>query len=75
MNDLIWLVSNGYEVSIEADNRRTGIVSVGDVAVRLDRAYAINYERVETFWSEEHGIEGALKKAREWVEINYPDGD
>lgn len=79
MDDLTWLISHGYEVSIEAGDNRTGEVCGADIAVRLDRSYwshdevfgTVEYQRwikERTFWGEESGISGALKKAREWAE-------
>lgn len=76
--DLVWLVSHGYEVSVEAGNNRTGPVCGADVAVRLDRVYwreeevhdTVEYQRYareRTFWGGEHGTEGALAAARAWA--------
>jgi hypothetical protein len=79
--DLIWLVSHGYEVSIEAGDRRTNEVSGADVAVRLDRHYLTDVysnDHVEAFWGGEHGTEGALAAARAWAveqERKETDGD
>lgn len=82
--DLVWLVSHGYEVSIEAGDNRTGEVCGADVAVRVDRAYwneeeinatgpYLEYARERTFWGGEHGVEGALAAARAWAVVDDAD--
>lgn len=78
--DLTWLVANGYEVSVEVGENRTGEVCGGDIAVRLDRSYwlaegdaATQAER--TFWGGPDGVPGALRAARLWAAGHDDDDD
>jgi hypothetical protein len=76
--DLVWLVAHEYEVSIEAGSNRQAHVIGTDIAVRLDRYYGLTedgFEEPAPFWGEEHGIEGALKRARAWAVTQEDDED